>query len=58
MEKRQTLQLVRNATLKLNYAGKSILVDPVLAEKGTLMSALGVNLNPRGTPACTCRQGD
>lgn len=47
MEKRQTLQLVRNATLKLNYAGKSILVDPVLADKGTLMSALGVNLNPR-----------
>lgn len=37
-----TLQLVRNATLKIRYAGHVILVDPVLAEKETLISALGV----------------
>lgn len=47
MKGKATLQLVRNATLKLDYAGRTILVDPVLAEKGTLMSALGVNRNPR-----------
>lgn len=47
MNERPALQLVRNATLKINYAGHTILVDPVLAEKGTLQSALGVNKNPR-----------
>lgn len=29
------LQLIRNATIKLNYAGKVILVDPMLCEKNT-----------------------
>lgn len=38
---------IRNATLKIQYAGKTILLDPMLGEKGTEMSALGVNLNPR-----------
>lgn len=35
MDKNKTavIQLVRNATLKIYYAGKCILVDPVLAEK-------------------------
>lgn len=49
MDKNKTavIQLVRNATLKIHYAGKCILVDPVLAEKETLRSALGVNKNPR-----------
>lgn len=47
MKKQTTLQLVRNATLKIRYAGHTILVDPVLAEKATLRSALGVNKNPR-----------
>ena len=41
-----TVQLIRNATLKINYAGKTILVDPLLSEKGTLRSILGVNKNP------------
>ena len=41
------IQLVRNATLKIHYAGQTLLIDPMLAEKGTEMSALGVNLNPR-----------
>ncbi len=47
MNNKTTLQLVRNATLKIQYAGYVILVDPVLAEKETLRSALGVNKNPR-----------
>ena len=47
MEQKTIIRLVRNATLKINYAGHVILVDPVLAEKDTLMSALGANKNPR-----------
>ncbi|KAA5379380.1 MBL fold metallo-hydrolase [Phocaeicola dorei] len=47
MENKTTIQLVRNATLKIHYAGRTILVDPVLADKGTLQSALGVYKNPR-----------
>ncbi|MTH55677.1 MBL fold metallo-hydrolase [Bacillus mangrovi] len=30
------IQLIRNATLKINYGGKTILVDPFLAEKGAM----------------------
>lgn len=47
MNNKTTLQLVRNATLKISYCGKTILIDPVFADKGTLISALGVNNNPR-----------
>lgn len=43
MKKTSTVQLVRNATLKIRYAGHTMLIDPVLADKGTLISALGVN---------------
>lgn len=41
-----TLQLIRNATVKLDYAGKTILVDPMLSGKGELISIIGVNKNP------------
>ena len=41
------IRLVRSATLKINYAGHTILVDPVFADKGTLQSALGVYKSPR-----------
>ena len=47
MKKTSTVQLVRNATLKIRYAGHTMLIDPVLADKGTLISALGVNKTPR-----------
>ena len=50
MKKTSTVQLVRNATLKIRYAGHTMLIDPVLADKGTLISALGVNKNTEGTP--------
>lgn len=49
MKKTSTVQLVRNATLKIRYAGHTMLIDPVLADKGTLISALGVNKTPRVT---------
>lgn len=45
-ESHDSVQLIRNATLKFDYAGKTILVDPMLSEKGELMSVLGVNKNP------------
>lgn len=40
MEEKVTIRLIRNATLRIHYAGKEILVDPMLAGKGTLQSAL------------------
>ena len=36
------IRLIRNATLKMEYAGKQILVDPMLGAKGSLGLALGV----------------
>ena len=42
-----SIRLIRNATLRIQYAGQQILVDPMLGEKGTVMSALNVNANPR-----------
>ena len=44
---RNYIRLIRNATLKMEYAGKQILVDPLLGAKGSFGSALGVNPNPR-----------
>jgi L-ascorbate metabolism protein UlaG (beta-lactamase superfamily) len=40
------LQLVRNATLKLGYGGRTILVDPYLAPKHSLPSFTGRSPNP------------
>ncbi|WP_281613018.1 MBL fold metallo-hydrolase [Flammeovirga sp. SubArs3] len=42
------IQLIRNATLKLNYGGKTLLVDPMLGEKNSMMSFVvpDQNLNP------------
>ena len=45
--KTTTIRLVRNATLRINYAGHNILVDPFFADKGTIQSALGVYKSPR-----------
>jgi L-ascorbate metabolism protein UlaG (beta-lactamase superfamily) len=47
MEEKVTIRLIRNATLRIHYAGKEILVDPMLAGKDTLQSALGVYKTPR-----------
>lgn len=40
------IQLIRNATLKINYAGKTILVDPMFSEKGAFESFAGIEKNP------------
>jgi L-ascorbate metabolism protein UlaG (beta-lactamase superfamily) len=40
------LQLIRNATLKLDYAGRTVLVDPYLAAKHSLESFAGRSPNP------------
>ena len=40
------LRLIRNATLLLSYAGRTILIDPCLGAKGTLPSFAGVAPNP------------
>ncbi|WP_316838387.1 MBL fold metallo-hydrolase [Pedobacter gandavensis] len=41
-----TLQLVRNATLIIEYSGKKILVDPMLSPKGAIESWAGIQTNP------------
>jgi L-ascorbate metabolism protein UlaG (beta-lactamase superfamily) len=40
------IQLIRNATLKLNYAGQTILIDPDLAAKHSRPSFTGRSPNP------------
>jgi len=44
--KKPTLQLVRNATLLIEYNGKKILVDPMLSPKGAIESWAGIQRNP------------
>ena len=39
-------QLIRNATIKLKYAGKTILVDPMFSSKGSFESFAGISKNP------------
>lgn len=41
-----TVQLVRNATLIIEYGGKKILVDPMFSEKGAIDSWAGIQKNP------------
>lgn len=41
-----SVQLVRNATLVIDYAGKKILVDPMLSPKGAFQSFAGIEKNP------------
>ena len=45
-ETKPTVQLVRNATLIIEYAGKKILVDPMLSPKEAIDSWAGVQRNP------------
>ncbi|OLV18409.1 MBL fold metallo-hydrolase [Deinococcus marmoris] len=40
------LQLIRNATLRLEYAGHTLLIDPFLAEKHSLPPFAGLENNP------------
>jgi len=40
------LRLIRNATMRLDYAGHILLLDPFLAPKASLQSLSGVSRNP------------
>ncbi len=40
------LQLIRNATMKLTYAGKTFLTDPMFSAKGTFEPFAGIARNP------------
>ncbi len=40
------IQLLRNATMKIQYAGTTFLTDPVLSPKNTLPSLAGAQKNP------------
>jgi L-ascorbate metabolism protein UlaG (beta-lactamase superfamily) len=40
------IQLLRNATMKITYAGKTILADPMLSAQGELRSFAGIAPNP------------
>lgn len=40
------IQLIRNATMKINYAGQTILTDPMLSDKGGFRSFAGIAPNP------------
>lgn len=40
------IQLIRNATMKISYAGKTILTDPVLGRKHAFRSFAGIEKNP------------
>jgi len=40
------LQLIRNATMKIKYAGKTILTDPMLADKYAYETFIGRSPNP------------
>jgi L-ascorbate metabolism protein UlaG (beta-lactamase superfamily) len=47
-KKQVSIQLIRNATLKINFNGKTFLVDPVLTKKNSFTSFVvpNKNLNP------------
>lgn len=47
------IQLIRSATLRLEYAGHRLLIDPCLAAKHTRPSYAGVSLNPLVDLPCT-----
>ena len=40
------LQLIRNATMRLEYAGHQLLLDPYFAAKHSMPSFAKVSLNP------------
>lgn len=45
-DKKPTVQLIRNATLLIEYGGKKILVDPMFSPKGAIDSWAGIQKNP------------
>jgi len=47
------IQLIRNATLRIDYAGRRFVIDPFLAPKHTMESFAGESLNPVVDLPCT-----
>ncbi|CQR74953.1 hypothetical protein SOV_34450 [Sporomusa ovata DSM 2662] len=47
------IQLIRSATLRLEYAGKRLVIDPYLAAKHTMPSYAGKSLNPLVNLKCS-----
>lgn len=47
------IQLIRSATLHLEYAGKRLVIDPYLAAKHTMPSYAGKSLNPLVNLKCS-----
>jgi len=45
-EKTMKIQLIRNATMKITYAGRTILADPMLSPKGAMDPFAGIARNP------------
>jgi L-ascorbate metabolism protein UlaG (beta-lactamase superfamily) len=46
MEKNMKIQLIRNATMKITYAGRTILTDPMLSPKDEFDPFAGIARNP------------
>jgi L-ascorbate metabolism protein UlaG (beta-lactamase superfamily) len=46
MEENLKIQLIRNATMKITYAGRTILTDPMLSPKGEFEPFAGIAQNP------------
>ncbi|PKK88390.1 MAG: MBL fold metallo-hydrolase [Candidatus Wallbacteria bacterium HGW-Wallbacteria-1] len=40
------IRFIRNATMKISYAGQTILTDPMFSAKGAFMSFAGIQRNP------------
>ncbi|MBX3059694.1 MAG: MBL fold metallo-hydrolase [Anaerolineae bacterium] len=47
------MQLIRSATLRVNYNGRLFIIDPFLAAKGTVRSFAGIAPNPIVKLPCT-----
>ena len=45
-KKKLTIQLIRNATMKITYAGRTFLTDPMLSPKGAIRPFAGIERNP------------
>jgi L-ascorbate metabolism protein UlaG (beta-lactamase superfamily) len=46
VEEKMRIQLVRNATMRIDYAGKALLTDPMLCHVGALFTVAGISPNP------------
>ncbi len=51
-----SIRLIRNATMRIAYAGRTFLTDPMLSEKGMIESFAGIARNP--TVALPCPIGE